>query len=278
MARRNKNRKGGGVRQQLKSAGDSVSRKELKQISRSTGASLDKVVSQANKQGYGLEQSAVNFYNKRNEASNQKAAFLEQALGDIGLDDRSLGQKSLEGAAGFKGQVVNYDKEGNLSYSNRSTNDKDIGNLQKQIDNLYQDLESTRVEEEAAPEEDPYSLDFESFFQQQQEADQAWAEEFTTTMNDIVSGLDTSMGDMMSSIQPVTEPTTPEPGLRIRGAFDTTGESVTALPDEAASTSEALPETNTGLGIADATGATGLALPETGTEPLVGNGLSIGVS
>jgi hypothetical protein len=268
-----------GVRKALKNAGSTLSRKEAKQIKKSTGASLDKVYSQANKQGVGLEQSATKYYQNQNESAYQKEAFLGQALGDLGISNLSKTQKAIQGATPGKNQAFGYNKSGGF-YDQISKNDKTLDSLISAggtVGDVADPVQDVAVESTEPAVEDPYAIDFESFFNEMAAQQNAWAEDFATAMDSVLTGMEESMGEIMAGIAGDTDVSTAEPTDTIRGEFETGAQdSATSVPDvNGQGTDEVLDTSNdTGLAIGDATGPTGLATPD---DVTTSSGLAIGV-
>jgi hypothetical protein len=259
-----------GIRKGLKTAGSSLSKKEAKKIANKTGSSVDKVINQANKQGLGIESGAANLVQQKNDT-----AFLNQALGSDVVDrvrgKQSAASAALTGNAPKKNQTARYTTNGGVLY-----------------DRLQQEQPTQPVAAEPALDEglastepvveDPYAIDFESFFNEMAEQQNAWAMDFASTMDQVLGDMEASMGGLMEDIAGSLEEQegVPEPTDIIRGEFETTADSATAIPEvNGAATEEVLDTTNeTGLAIADATGVTGIATPDDVTTQ---GGLSIGV-
>ena len=258
-----------GIRKSLKTAGSSLSKKEAKKIASKTGSSVDKVINQANKQGLGIESGAANLVQQKNDT-----AFLNQALGSDVVDkvrgSQSSASAALTGNAPKKNQTARYTTNGGVLY-----------------DRLQQEQPTQPVATEPALDEglvsteptveDPYAIDFESFFTEMAEQQNAWAMDFASTMDQVLGDMEASMGDMMSEIAGgMDQGGAPEPTDIIRGEFETTADSATASPEvNGDATEEVLDTSNeTGLAIADATGATGIATPDDVTTH---GGLAIGV-
>jgi hypothetical protein len=269
-----------GVRKALKAAGSTLSRKEAKQIKKSTGASLDKVYSQANKQGVGLEQSATKYYNNQNKAAYNKEAFLGQALGDLGISNLSKTQKAIQGADPGKNQAFGFNKSGQGFYDQISKTDKTLERLLSTggtLGSTKEPVQDVGVEPTEPAVEDPYAIDFESFFSEMAAQQNAWAEDFATAMDTVLTDMEESMGGIMADIAGDAGAEAPEPTDIIRGEFETGAQdSPTSVPDvNGQGTDEVLDTTNdTGLAIGDATGATGLATPD---DVTTSSGLAIGV-
>ena len=268
-----------GVRKALKSTGSSLSRKEAKQVKKSTGASLDKVYSQANKQGIGLEQSATKYYQNQNASAYQKDAFLGQALGDLGISNLSKTQKAIQGATPGKNQAYGYNKSGGF-YDQISKNDRLVDNLISTggtVGDAEAPVQDAGVESTEPVVEDPYAIDFESFFNEMAAQQNAWADEFASSMDSIFSGMEESMSELLAGIAGDQEESTPEPTDIIRGEFETGAQdSATSVPEvNGQGTDEILDTSNdTGLAIGDSTGASGLTTPD---DVTTASGLAIGV-
>jgi len=265
MARKNR-----GVRRELKSAGSTLSRKEARQIAKSTGSSVDKVINRANKSGLGIESGAANLVQQKKDT-----AFLNQALGSDVVNKvrgkQSAASAALTGNAPKKNQTARYTTNGGVLY------DRIQKEQPTQPVATEPALDEGMVSTEPAVE-DPYAIDFESFFTEMAEQQNAWAMDFASTMDQVLGEMEASMGGLMEDIAGGMEEQagTPEPTDIIRGEFETTADSATAVPEvNGAATEEVLDTTNeTGLAIADATGATGIATPDDVTTQ---GGLAIGV-
>jgi len=268
-----------GARQALKGAGSTLSKKEARQVKKSTGASLDKVYSQANKQGIGLEQSATQYYQNRNESAYQKDAFLNQALGDLGISNLSKTQKALQGATPGKNQAYGYNKSGGF-YDQISNNDRLVDNLISTggtVGDSEAPVQDAGVEPTEPVVDDPYAIDFESFFNEMAAQQNAWAEDFASSMDQVLTDMEQSMGDIMAGIAGDQAAVAPEPTDIIRGEFETGAQdSATSVPEvNGQGTDEILDTSNgTGLAIGDSTGASGLATPD---DVTTASGLAIGV-
>jgi hypothetical protein len=276
MARKNR-----GVRRELKSAGSTLSRKEAKQIAKSTGSSVDKVINRANKSGLGIESGAANLVQQKKDT-----AFLNQALGSDVVNKvrgkQSAASAALTGKAPGKNQTARYTTNGGVLYDRKGGGGGGpniYGNMFEEAFGIAggDNLTSTAIEPESV--EDPYAIDFESFFNEMAEQQNAWAADFASTMDQVLGDMEASMGGIMEEIAGGLDEQAgeAEPTDIIRGEFETGAvDSATSVPEvNGTGTEEVLDTTNeTGLAIADATGVTGIATPDDVTTQ---GGLSIGV-